>query len=175
MWRRTYDAWGYGPITHTMVCPLQNTCTESVMTAARLRPDVGGGASYRIVPVPGKDNVGRIAAISVSTGETLWDHEQRAATTSVATTGGGLLFGGDVNRRFRAYDQWTGEVLWETILGGNVGGFPISYSANGRQYVAVAAGQPSGLVYQLLSLTPEIAPGPSSNVIYVFALPQNVN
>jgi alcohol dehydrogenase (cytochrome c) len=171
---KNFSASAYSPLTHAMYYPLQNTCTESVMTAARLSPDVGGGAGYRIVPVPGKDNVGRIAAIAVSTGETLWDHEQRAATTSVATTGGGLLFGGDVNRRFRAYDQWSGEVLWETILGGNVGGFPISYSANGRQYIAVAAGQPSGLVYQLLSLTPEIAPGPSSNVIYVFALPQTL-
>ena len=171
---KNFSASAYSPLTHAMYYPLQNSCTESTMTAERLSPDVGGGARYRIIPVPGKDNVGRVDAISVSTGETLWEYEQRASTTSLAATGGGLVFGGDVNRRFRAYDQWTGKVLWETILSGNVGGFPISYAANGRQYIAVAAGEPSGLVHQLLSLTPEIKPGSGSNVIYVFALPQNV-
>ena len=41
---------------------------------------------------------------------------------------------------FRAFDQDTGRVLWETHLGSPVNGFPITYSANGRQYVAVSTG-----------------------------------
>ena len=51
-------------------------------------------------------------------------------------TGGGLVFGGDVNARFRALDQETGEVLWEINLGSPVVGYPISYAVGGRQYVA---------------------------------------
>ena len=46
---------------------------------------------------------------------------------SLAATGGGLVFGGDVNGRFRAFDDRTGEVLWEINLGSSVSGFPITY------------------------------------------------
>ena len=56
------------------------------------------------------------------------------------STGGGLLFGGDVNGRFRAYDQRTGEVLWEVNLGAPVNGYPVTFAVNGKQYVAVSTG-----------------------------------
>ena len=77
-------------------------------------------------------------AISAETGERTWLREQRAATYSLVTTGGGLLFGGDGNGRFRAFDQETGEVLWEINLGSPVSGFPITYAVDGRQYVAAS-------------------------------------
>ena len=65
----------------------------------------------------------------------MWIHEQRAATMPIMATGGGLVFGGDVNGRFKALDQETGEVLWEINLGSPVVGYPISYAVGGRQYV----------------------------------------
>ena len=58
---------------------------------------------------PGTDQLGAVHAISAETGRTLWIHEQRAATMSLVATGGGLVFGGDVNGRFRALDQETGD------------------------------------------------------------------
>ena len=57
------------------------------------------------------------------------------------TTGGGLVFGGDHNGRFRAFDHETGEVLWEINLGSPITGFPVTYAVGGRQYVAVSTGQ----------------------------------
>ena len=66
-------------------------------------------------------------------------HEQRAATILLVATGGGLVFGGDVNGRFRTFDDETGDVLWEVNLGSAVTGFPITY-ADGRQYVAASTG-----------------------------------
>ena len=60
---------------------------------------------------PGNEFAGTVRAISAQTGETVWLHEQRAGTLSLVATGGGLVFGGDVNGRFRAFDQETGEVL----------------------------------------------------------------
>ena len=64
----------------------------------------------------------------------------RASTTSLVATGGGLLFGGDTNGRFKAFDQNTGEVLWEVNIGSPVTGYPIAYAVDGRQYVAVSTG-----------------------------------
>src|SRR5690606_23143791 len=109
----------------------------------------------RVIITPGQENVGTIEAISVSTGKTAWKHEQRAGTLSLMSTAGGLLFGGDVAGRFRAYDQETGEILWEVNLGAPVNGYPITYAVDGKQYVAVSTGG-SGLAFGLARLAPEI-------------------
>ena len=124
----------------------------------------------RVQIAPGEENVGTIEAISVSTGRTEWKFEQRAGMLSLISTGGGLLFGGDVNGRFRAYDQDNGDILWEVNLGSAVNGYPATFAVDGRQYVAVSTGG-SGLAFGLARLTPELRPG-TGNQLYVFALPE---
>ena len=108
-------------------------------------------------------------AISAETGETKWLYEQRAATLSLVATGGGLVFGGDANGRFRAFDQETGEVLWEINLGSPVTGFPITYAVDGRQYVAVSTGS-AATASGFIGLTRELRPS-AGNTFFVFALP----
>ena len=106
----------------------------------------------------------------MSTGETEWKLEQRAGMLSLMSTGGGLLFGGDVNGRFRAYHDESGEILWEVNLGSPVNGYPATFTVDGRQYVAVSTGG-SGLAFGLARLTPELRPG-TGNRLFVFALPE---
>ena len=125
--------------------------------------------AYRHQIAPGTENVGTIWAISAETGATEWLYEQRAATMSLVATGGGLLFGGDTNGRFRAFSQETGEILWEINLGSPVSGFPISFGVDGRQYIAVATGS-GGTASHFMGLTPELRPS-SGNNLFVFALP----
>jgi alcohol dehydrogenase (cytochrome c) len=108
-------------------------------------------------------------AISAETGRTAWKHEQRAGALSVVATGGGLIFGGDAGGRFRAFDDTTGAVLWETNLGAAVSGYPITFAVNGKQYVAVSTG-PSLVAGATLRMTPELKPADANN-IFVFALP----
>jgi quinoprotein glucose dehydrogenase len=75
-------------------------------------------------------------------------------------TAGGLLFIGATNydRKFRAFDKSTGELLWQTTLPFSGNATPITYEANGRQYVVIAAGggkdtrSPSGGVYVAFAL-----------------------
>ena len=98
-----------------------------------------------------------------------YSHEQRAATLSLVTTGGGLVFGGDVNGRFRALDQETGDVLWEINLGSPVTGFPITFAVDGRQYVAASTGS-AATAGAFRGLTPELRPSRGNN-LFVFALP----
>ena len=57
---------------------------------------------------PGRRRLRRAPCTAVVAGRTLWIHEQRAATMPLFTTGGGLVFGDDVNDRFRALDEPTG-------------------------------------------------------------------
>ena len=160
---KDWEAGAYSPLTNTMYMPLRNVCAQMIaegpestsIYAINWRPEIA----------PGTDQVGAVWAISAETGETAWVHEQRAATMSLVATGGGLVFGGDVNGRFRAFDQETGEVLWEVNLGSSVSGFPITYAVDGRQYVAVSTGTP-----RFVNLTPELSPSQGNN-IFVFALP----
>ncbi|HEX8880228.1 MAG TPA: hypothetical protein VF749_09380, partial [Candidatus Acidoferrum sp.] len=57
-------------------------------------------------------------------------------------TAGGLLFIGATNfdRKFRAYDKSTGQLLWETTLPFPGNATPASYEVDGRQFVVIAAG-----------------------------------
>ncbi len=62
----------------------------------------------------------------------------------VMTTAGNLVFQGQVDGRFKAYTADSGKVLWDFDAHVGVVGAPISYRANGRQYIAVLAGLGAG-------------------------------
>ena len=165
---KDWEAGAYSPLTNTMYMPLRNVCARMLASTAGDDDDISNALYallWRSQITPGTDQVGAVHAISVETGEITWLYEQRAATMSLVATGGGLVFGGDVNGRFRAFDQETGEVLWEINLGSPVSGFPIAYAVDGRQYIAVSTGTP-----RFLNLTPELRPSFGNN-LFVFALP----
>jgi alcohol dehydrogenase (cytochrome c) len=62
-------------------------------------------------------------------------------------------------------------VLWQTRLNNVINAFPISYSVNGKQYVAIAVGSGSSEARSLATLTPEIQNPEGGSVLWVFALP----
>ncbi len=166
---KNWFAGAYNPASKVMFQPLQNACMQVVALTDDPDTREGYGLLRERVIEPGKTDVGSIWAVSVETGRVLWKHEQRAAMTSLFATAGGLLFGGDTSGRFRAFDQQTGEVLWEVNLGSQVTGFPITYAVDGRQYIAVSTGN-ALLSGQFLVMTPEIRAG-DINQLLVFALP----
>ena len=100
---------------------------------------------------------GTLSAINLNTGEYAWkiplgEFPELAAQGLKDTgtdnyggpivTAGGLLFIGATNydKKFRAFDKATGELLWETTLPFSGNATPITYEIDGRQYVAIAAG-----------------------------------
>jgi alcohol dehydrogenase (cytochrome c) len=166
---KNWPAGAYSPLTNTMYFPLQNMCQTATTTTDQRDPTKVYGLSMQQQIPLGMDKVGTVFAISVESGQTTWKYEQRAGTLSVVATGGGLVFGGDDVGQFRAFDDKTGKVLWETNLGSPVSGFPITFSVGGKQYVAVSTG-PSLVANSALRLTPELRPGNAAG-IYVFALP----
>ena len=134
-----------------------------------------GVATWKVVRRPGSDpdKWSGIAKVNLSTGEILrFDEGRTPGTAAVLATGGGLIFHGDINRRFRAFDADTGAQLWETILGGNPSVSTISYGVNGRQYVAIMTGNNMKVPGELSAMAPEITVPSAHNAIYVFALPE---
>ena len=78
----------------------------------------------------------------------------------------------DGDRHFRAYDGATGEVLWKGRLPTSAQGFPITYAADGEQYIAVQAGLGGGSPRFVPDrLAPEIRLPRSGNGLFVFKLP----
>ena len=102
-------------------------------------------------------------------------HAQAApGNGSALVTAGDLLFWGDLDRRFNAFDADTGEILWTTVVGGIVQTSTISYAVDGRQYVAVptGAGGASWAGSIPSQLIPEKRRPLGGNGLFVFALPE---
>ncbi len=173
---RGWPATAYSPRTQTLYLPLAEFCSNT--TPQPLDPGQaytgGGRATFARVPVEGSDgNIGRLDAVSLADHSEVWSHRQRSPITSAALpTGGGLVFAGDWNRWFYAFDDETGDVLWQVRTNNAVNSFPISYEADGKQYVAVAVGNGSSQARSLATLTPELRNPAAGSVLWVFALPE---
>ena len=111
-----------------------------------IRPiDYEEGQSYRAgggeTPQP-LDNYHRaVRAISPQTGDLRWEFPVDPRTTSgLMSTAGDLVFGGTADGFFFSLDALSGEELWHRNLGGRVHAGPMGYAVDGRQHVAIAAG-----------------------------------
>jgi alcohol dehydrogenase (cytochrome c) len=167
---KNFPAGAYSPRSNAIYMPLQNMCMEATMSTSVRDPSRVYGFNSEYILAPGTENAGAVWAISVATGETLWHHEQRAGHMSLLATGGGLIFGGDVAGIFKAYDEENGTVLWQTELGMQIGGYPVSYAVDGRQFVAVTTG-PSLVGSAARRVTPELPAETTTPEVVVFALP----
>jgi alcohol dehydrogenase (cytochrome c) len=166
---KNWPAGAYSPLTNAMYMPMQNMCMTATTTVDTRDPSKVYGITMKQEFSIGADKVGTVWSISTETGQTMWKYEQRAGMLSLVATGGGLVFGGDSNGRFKALDDKSGALLWEAIVGSPASGYPISYAVGGKQYIAAIVG-PSLEANSTRGLTPELKTGIAPN-IFVFALP----
>jgi len=168
-----WQASGYDPTTQSLIIPEHQLCVDFVGREVKMAEGYGGyGGESRVFEMPGVNGqLGLLSSWDLKTMTERWVHQQRAMfMTGVLTTGGGLAFVGDIDRYFKAFDIDTGKVLWQTRLGAGLHGYPVTYTANGRQYVAVETGMG---VFKLMTArqSPEIYQPAGGNAIYVFELP----
>jgi alcohol dehydrogenase (cytochrome c) len=112
---------------------------------------------------------GYLKAIDPLTGKAKWENPSDVPRFSaVMSTGGGLVFSGQLTGEFEAFDADTGKKLWQFQTGSGIEGQPITWQQDGVQYVAVASGL--GGAYSLFSGDARMASVPAGGSLWVFAL-----
>jgi PQQ-dependent dehydrogenase (methanol/ethanol family) len=153
-----FQAPSYSPQTGWLYLEYQEAGQQFMSAPATIergRQYIGRAAGRGAPPARGPNDPlpsSGIKAIDPETGKTVWDFKtfSGSATNGLVATGGGVVFASARDGNIVALDGKTGRHLWHFMTGGNNGANPISYAVNGRQYVALAAG----------------------NTIYSFALPE---
>lgn len=164
----------YNPATKVLFVPLFEACGEYVPVAPGERGLLSTGVRHTVRPRPDSDGkYGRLQAINLETREVVWLARQRSPRSSgVLATAGGVVFAGSLDRVFAAYDDATGAELWRVRLNDLPSSAPISYTANGKQYVAAVVGGGGHHAANIAPLAPEIRNPPDRGAsVWVFELP----
>ena len=173
---KSWRAMSYNPQTRAFYIPMNLNCEKGTFGPVEKIAGKGGTgpvkrADYKHPESGG--NLGEFLAMDSQTGKVLWRQRTPSpSNTAALSTAGGVVFGGDWDRHMYAYDATTGKILWETRLPTSAQGFPITYIAKGKQYVAMPTGLGGGSWSTLIpfELAPEIRRPNSGNGIFVFAL-----
>jgi alcohol dehydrogenase (cytochrome c) len=174
---RSWIATSYNPGTKILYVPMVESCMDLIPAPAGQRGNLSSGVNWyiRMRPDNTDGKIGRLEAFNLETKKVLWIDRQRAPqSTCTLDTAGGVLFAGALDRYLTAYDDSTGETLWKIRMNDMPSSCPISFSVNGKQYLAVVVGAGGAQSVTFPVLVPEIQLPPDHGAaIWVFELPEN--
>jgi alcohol dehydrogenase (cytochrome c) len=105
------------------------------------------GGAFKVIPT--EEQWGNVTAVDYDTGSIVWQVKTpEPMIGGILATAGGLVFTGEGNGKFKAYDAATGAELWAFQAGAGVNAPPSSYTVEGKQYIVVGAGGNAQLDYK---------------------------
>ena len=97
------------------------------------------GGAFKVIA--SEEQWGNVSAVDYNTGKIRWKVKtQQPMIGGIMATAGGVVYTGEGNGSFKGYDSATGNLLWKFQAGAGVNAPPVSYTVDGKQYIAVAAG-----------------------------------
>ena len=130
-----------------------------------------GLSEITLVDPPGKKADGYLAAFDPFTGKVKWKKRfELPPISSVLTTGGGLVFMGDMVGKLHAFDADDGKELWTFAAGSGARGGPVSYAVNGKQYIVIPTGLGSHVPGFLAGAFPQIKNLPGGAALIALTL-----
>lgn len=160
----------YSPVEHLVYLPVIENCATffnyGLQEQARKLPPGPSGFFYHANKAYGK-----VIAIQPDTGEKVWEVKTRTPMGGgMLATGGGLVFTGDAEGNFTAYDARSGALLWSYQTGSGIRAAPIAYRLHGKQYIAIASGMGGAVGGYTGAGAPWMKDYRSGGTLYVFSL-----
>ena len=170
---KNWNQGAYSPRAGLLYLPVLEICNDLI--ARDEQPEEGtssSGGNWLMKPPPGGKMEGYLAAFDPLTGQRKWSlATPTVIMASVLATAGDLVFSGDPEGNFFALDARTGAKLWSFPTGGGHRGSAVTYTVDGRQYVATPTGWGSLMGRSFGSLFPNVPPPRQGSTLFVFALP----
>jgi len=143
---KNWQPMSFNPETGLVYIPANNVCMDwSVGDVSFKRGVFYLGAEFPSKEGPG-GFLGELVAWDPVNQKKVWSiKEDLPFNGGTLTTGGGLVFAGNLHGDFRAIDAKSGNILWKRNLGSGIGAGPVTYMVDGKQYVAVVVGRTAAI------------------------------
>ena len=170
---KNWQPMSFSPETGLVYIPTNNVCMDWAVSDVSYKRGVFYlGAEFPTKEGPGGFNGELIAWDPVASKKAWSIKSDLPFNGGTLSTAGNLVFWGDLHGDFKAIDAKSGNVVWSKNLGSGIGAGPITYSVNGKQYVAVVVGRTAALPAFLGELGKKmVAATPEGGALFVFALP----
>jgi alcohol dehydrogenase (cytochrome c) len=137
---RSWPPTSYNRQTALLYEPLTEWCNRMGPEGNKLMTS-GVGISSAEHPDASDNMMGRLQAVDVAGRKLAWVHNQAAPlSTSLLATAGGLVFSGDLDPAVKAFNDATGELLWQARLDDLPSSSLVTYRIGTTQYIAVVVG-----------------------------------
>jgi alcohol dehydrogenase (cytochrome c) len=177
---RSWPPSAYNPVTQRLYLPLTEACMDAGPNGPTL---LTSGVGMIIKARPDSDgNWGRLQAVDMKKQALEWQYRTKTPlVSSVLATAGGLVFTGDLEPSLKAFNDETGELLWQTSLDDHPSSNLVTYAVDGKQYIAVVLGYKNNHVRDWWGVYSDIELGPQASAestsgagpsLWVFALEQ---
>jgi PQQ-dependent dehydrogenase (methanol/ethanol family) len=168
---KNWQPMSYNPTTGLVYIPSNNLCMDwSVSDVTYKRGVFYLGGEFPPVAGPG-GYMGEIEAWNPVTQTKVWGvKEDLPFNGGTLSTGGGLVFYGNMHGDFRALDAKSGKILWDTNLGSGIGPGASTFSVGGKQYIAIVVGRTASIPSFLGDVGKQlIAATPEGGALFVFS------